>query len=431
MCQLGLAQEFLDQAEKALESYSSALRLYRFGIERSNEIETLYLLARLQHRSGQLTEARSNIEEALNVVESLRTQVTSPRQRMTYLGTAHNLYSLHAATLMRLHERQPSKGFDLLALQASERARARTLLESLVEAHSNWQQSLSPTLLAQKQMLRQKLKAKAAAHNRLLADNDRQGQLELLAKEIASLTSEYELLESRLRTDNPRYAALTQPQPLGVAEIQKEVVTDKDALLLEYALGEEQSFLWTISAGSFNTYELPKGKVIEQASQRVYDLLTARNQSPKFETPEERAARIKKADAEFPAAAAELSRMILAPIAAELRARRPKQLLIVADGKLQYVPFAALPMPTTEGQRDRGTERKRASRSIPPSLRPSVSPSLCLSISQSLRPAHRQLRDRQFAVGFDVGSIAARIERPNACGENGGGLCRSGVRGRR
>jgi CHAT domain-containing protein len=46
-------------------------------------------------------------------------------------------------------------------------------------------------------------------------------------------------------------------------------------------------------------------------------------------------------------AAARLSQMVLGPVADQLGAKR---LLIVADGALQYVPFAALPKPVNSGQ---------------------------------------------------------------------------------
>jgi hypothetical protein len=51
-----------------------------------------------------------------------------------------------------------------------------------------------------------------------------------------------------------------------------------------------------------------------------------------------------------------LSRILLGPVASRLGGKR---LVIVADGALQYLPFAALPAPETERQRDRGTERQR------------------------------------------------------------------------
>src|SRR5262249_49397987 len=60
------------------------------------------------------------------------------------------------------------------------------------------------------------------------------------------------------------------------------------------------------------------------------------------ETAEARRKRIELADADSPNIAAELSQMLLGPVVSKLSSKR---LLIVGDGKMQYLPFAALPVP--------------------------------------------------------------------------------------
>jgi CHAT domain-containing protein len=113
-------------------------------------------------------------------------------------------------------------------------------------------------------------------------------------------------------------------------------------LLLEYSLGEERSYLWAVTRNSFSSYELFSRAVIEAAARRCYLLLTARNQYVKFETADEKRERVRKADAEYPNAAAALSDMLLGPVAAQLGRKR---LLVVPDGALEYLPFAALTVP--------------------------------------------------------------------------------------
>jgi CHAT domain-containing protein len=124
-------------------------------------------------------------------------------------------------------------------------------------------------------------------------------------------------------------------------EIQSRVLDD-ETLLLEYSLSEKQSYLWAVSQHSIQSFELPGREVIESAARRVYENITSRKHLSASESPEQRRSRCQQADAEFPAAAAELSRILLGPVAAELKNKR---LVIVADGMLQYVPFAALPEP--------------------------------------------------------------------------------------
>src|SRR5205823_7403751 len=115
-------------------------------------------------------------------------------------------------------------------------------------------------------------------------------------------------------------------------------------LLLEYSLGKERSYLWAVTPTDITAYELPNRAEIERAARNVYGLLTARNQFVRFERPKEREARIEKADADYFQAAALLSQIILGPVVPTMKG---KHLLIVADGALQYLPFPALPNPST------------------------------------------------------------------------------------
>jgi CHAT domain-containing protein len=128
-----------------------------------------------------------------------------------------------------------------------------------------------------------------------------------------------------------------QPQPLGLEGIQAQL--NANTVLLEYSLGDERSYLWVVTPNSLKTYKLPAREQIEKAARQVYESLTARSVFNSLESPMERQRRIADADVRFRQASAELTRMILAPAAAQLGTRR---LVIVADGALQYVPFAAL-----------------------------------------------------------------------------------------
>ncbi len=117
-----------------------------------------------------------------------------------------------------------------------------------------------------------------------------------------------------------------------MTEIQQQAL-DEDTLLLEYALGEQRSYLWLVSQRSIDSYELPPRAEVEAATRRVYELLTVR---PKRGAPP---------DPQFIAQAKALSRMLLGPVAPRLTGKR---LVVVAPGALSYLPFAALPAPEDE-----------------------------------------------------------------------------------
>jgi CHAT domain-containing protein len=93
-------------------------------------------------------------------------------------------------------------------------------------------------------------------------------------------------------------------------------------VLLEYSLGESRSFAWAIARNRTESFVLPASADIADLARRVYAELQKQ-----------------------PAAALatmRLSQMLLKPLAGELR---PKRVVVVADGPLEYIPFAALPDP--------------------------------------------------------------------------------------
>jgi len=331
------------EAQKALDHYHQALALGRAVSDPAIEALILFGIARAECHRGNLTEARTQIESALRGIESLRTRVTSQQLRASYFASKQHFYEFYLELLMRLHQLDPSGGQDAAALQASERARARSLLEILGEARVDIRQGVDSALVERERTLQQLLNGKAERFTKLLSGGHTKEDSAAANKELNALLAEYQEIQATIRATSPRYAALTQPQPMSVKEIQQRVLDD-DTILLEYALGEERSFLWAVTPTTLNSFELPKRAQIDSLARQVYDLLVARNQRRASETSKQRRERVTKADADCQKAGAALSRMLLAPVADQLGTKR---LLVVTEGALQYIPFGALPVPLT------------------------------------------------------------------------------------
>ncbi len=330
----------LGEYQKALDRFQEGLQLSRAIGDQNNESKILAGVALLERDRGNAVEARKRIEEALVALESLRLNVKSYQLRASFLASMRSHYEFYIDILMRLHKQHPSEGFDAAALEASERGRARSLLELLSEARSEIRKGADPVLVERERTLRQTISDKAERQARMSGGSPNEEQT-AISREIDALTTEYEQVQSRIRETSPQYAALTQPVPLGLKDLQKRVLDD-ETLLLEYTLGEEKSFLWAVTPTALKSFELPRRADIEQAARRVYELLATRNKSIAQETLEQRQQRVKEADKEYSIISATLSRMLIGPVATEMKNKR---LLIVADGILQYVPFAALPNP--------------------------------------------------------------------------------------
>ncbi|HEU0180075.1 MAG TPA: tetratricopeptide repeat protein [Blastocatellia bacterium] len=340
---IGFARLSLGEPEAALDAYAQALRLSRAFGDTKREARALKGIAQAERDRGNLTEALDRIGDALKIVESLRTKIDVSDLRASYLGATRSYYEFCVDLLMRLHRLNPSKDYAVAAFQTSERSRARALIETLAEARAEIRNGVDPALLARERELQKRIESKTDHLIRSLGGKRDDEQAAAARKEIEGLEIEYQRLQSQIRAASPRYAALTRPQPLSLTEIQHQVVDD-DALLLEYVLGDERSYLWAVTRTSIASHELPPRKEIERVASQVRDLLTARNRIVRFETVDERLARIAQADAEYPKTAAALSQMLLGPVSNQLEKRR---LLIVGDGALQYVSFAALPLPAS------------------------------------------------------------------------------------
>jgi CHAT domain-containing protein/Tfp pilus assembly protein PilF len=341
----GSAYYALGDRQKALSFYEQALPLREAVRDREGEAETLFRRAHVYRDLGDLAAARRDVESALGIVEGVRASFADQEMRASYLATVRAYYEFYIDLLMRSHERDPSAGFDAQALAASERARARSLLETLAEAGLDIHQGVDPRLVERERALAQRLSAKADFRTRLLNGPHTPEEEAAADGEVNALADDYAQVRAQLRKASPRYAALTQPQPLSLEELRRQVLDD-GTVLLEYSLGEERSFLWAVTRDSIASYQLPRRAEIEEKSRRAYALLSAPAGTEKVTTPDRKLARELRGDADFTSASAALSRQLLGPVAGRLGGKR---LLVVADGALQYLPFAALPDPEAGG----------------------------------------------------------------------------------
>lgn len=317
---LGTVYEKLGDLPQALDHFHQALSLWRHVNSVEGEAISLYMIAKMERKQGDMKAALAHVEDSIRLRETLRSRLGSEDLRATLLSTAGNAYELDTAILMQLDQLHKGQGYDARALETSERARARSLLDLLTESRANIRQGVDPQLLAQEQSIKRSLNAKALQLRKLSDKDSVDGKN--LNREIEDLTSAYEGVEAQIRAASPTYAALTQPQPLSLREIQREL--DPDTLLLEYALGHEQSYLWAVTPTSLFAYELPKRDAIEDTADDFQEWL---------KNPEG-----------LEQAAQKLSDILLGPAASELKKKR---LIIVGDDLVQaLVPFSALPVPS-------------------------------------------------------------------------------------
>ncbi len=315
-----------NQPTEAKDYLRQASELFRRVGDRTGEAECLLGVAIAERQEGNLSTALSASQQALAILESVRPKAVRHEHRTSFFATVQEHFESHIDLLMALHRSDNSAGYDAHALIASERARARSFLDLLAEAEAEIRAGAAPDLLTREKALQRRLNAREFRLLRL-RKNPRSKPEELAAaqKAVELALGDLEELWGQIRRRDPHYAALTETPIPSLPEIQRQIL-DEETLLLEYRLGRDQSFLWALTHDSLNSYVLPGRQEIEQLARKAYKLLEVSHR-PQARTSSRNAL-------------CNLAQRILQPVIPQLAEKR---LLVISDGALLYIPFAALP----------------------------------------------------------------------------------------
>ncbi len=230
-----------------------------------------------------------------------------------------------------------------------------------------------------------------------------------LAGNLAELTAELATLDTKLGTDFPRYAELTQPEPLSIAAVQDLLAPD-EALLLTF-VGETYSFIWAISPTSAAWQRVNAGAPL------MTEVVTKLRETLDPDAPTRSAVPLDDAVPAKPrglsfdrALSAQIYNLFLSPL--EPVFGQARHVYVVADGPLTSIPFSIL----VTGPYDGADDDPAALRATPWMIRrfalttlPSIE---SLSIVKSLpppaknRPALAGFGDPLFTGGVTVASLS-------------------------
>jgi CHAT domain-containing protein len=238
-------------AKEAEASYRRALQLAEQTGEREQQSVALVGLARAQRSEGKLEDAAISVEAALKILEASRGSLAIRQLQVTYFSMHRSWYELAVDLCMELNHEQPAKGYALLAFTYTERARARSLLDTL---NSSGYSSEIPVPEAL---------GEAYARNRQ-AVTEQQSLLshgpELASREAAErlqrLYREQEGLESQMQSVDGRLDSLLGSQTVDIALLQHELL-EEHSVLLSYWIGSSQSYRWSVTMNSISVDVLP------------------------------------------------------------------------------------------------------------------------------------------------------------------------------
>ncbi len=265
-----------------------------------------------QHKNE---DALKQFDHAVNIVEARRGQLANPENRAFLLEH----YSVPFLGMMQaqIALNQKEGAFETL-----ERARARSLVDLISEREPSASTlplpDAPPELAEQRQITQQR--SELARKLLAAAANSQQAEANELRDKIQALDAKQRELETTVRQTSPHYAGLHYPKPLTFAEAQQTL--NEGTLLLAYALGEKQSYLFVVT-NKTEVRVIPLAIGEETLGREVRNLRGALLTNGSYQP----IARL-------------LYQQLVAPAQKEIAAS--DRLLLCPDGVLNMLPFAAL-----------------------------------------------------------------------------------------
>jgi CHAT domain-containing protein/tetratricopeptide (TPR) repeat protein len=299
----------------------------------SYEAQALYGLGRIRRRQGQLLDAAEFLRRAIEAVEAQSARVGgSEETRAGFKATFRDYYRDYAETLIEM-------GRNSDAFVSTERYRARGFLSMVAERDLTFSEDLPADLVrdwkktdadyaqVQAELSRSKFGADSA-------------ELHALGDRVRDAAEKKDEVKRRIREASPRVAALRYPAPFSVQEASNSL--DTDTALLSYMVGVEQTLLFVVRPSvkqPLSVLRLSVGEV--DLRKRTADLgRLIREEAP---------------EAQVAGLSYRLYQDLIAPAIPLLA--RSKRLLILADGPLHRLPFAALVSRIQDGRPEYLVER--------------------------------------------------------------------------
>jgi CHAT domain-containing protein/Tfp pilus assembly protein PilF len=323
MSSMGESQQSLGQLSEALDSQLRARTILReTGPYSYPEVESYidWKIALVHEALQHDEEALTAFNEALKAIERIRVNAVPTESSMASINASRRdvFVDLISLLLKLRHEQE--------AFEVAERYRARAFLDLLAGSRIDLRADLTPTQRQREDGIFDDI---SAIQKELMKEEITAGRQKQLRSELTGAEEKLDAFHLELRRENPRYAGAQHPEPIRVDRLQKNLL-DSDTVLIEYLLGEKQSFCWLVTRNSLSVTVLRPRKEIES---QVNDYLrTVRHKVS--------ALTIRSDLAEFQRASQKLYTTLILPLEASISSSR--RLLIVPDGVLAYLPFETL-----------------------------------------------------------------------------------------
>ncbi len=352
---------------RAQATLDRAVQILRGGGLPEIHWRTANFLGRIHERNGKRVEAAAAYYEATTVIRGLAGNLAGQQSRAQYLEAANRLavFDSLARVLLRLHERDATKGYELEALAAIEAKKALLVATTMAAARPTLQDPEARRVardVGEKKSQAARLERALQAEQGKDPGEQRPERIQELTRELAQTKGQYLTQVQAFLTRYPRYRAQFVEQqtvdPKAIAKFAERL--PPGTLAVQYFAAPDALYVFVVAAGG-------KFQVRTQAvSQKdLYDLVRA------YRSQLERAAaqRLPWADdgseayrrdvAPLKEVTEKLAGHLLGPIEPELALH--KDLILFPNDLLLYLPIPALTRKEADGTRHFLAETHRVS----------------------------------------------------------------------
>jgi len=321
MVNRGVAYFHVEEYEKALECLDRSIEIG--SSLRSSQIqwEAFFWQGRCYEINGEFHRAINSYENALNIVDDLRSQITLDTHKTGFVRDKLIVYKFLLELLYKVHTDQPQLDLEKDLFHLVERAKARSFLESIKESRVDIAEKLTPELKKSESEISRDI---SSITTELSQSNLTMRKRRELVNLLEKKEDEYLELITRIRLEIPDIADIVSPKPCSLERLRETLLDNKTAIV-EYFLSENRSFMFVMTKNDLKLYSLPPRSAIENSIKAYLKILS--------QLPKERLFRgvlaSKRICKELMLSDGEIPHHI-------------ENLIIIPDGILYYLPFETL-----------------------------------------------------------------------------------------
>jgi len=309
----------LADPETSLIMYDRAAEFYRKMADIELEAYAFFRKAAVLNKAGKKKEALSLYEAGLAKLEKVRKQTIFAEMKKGYLEKVYDYFE-DAAVFMLENQ------YDDKAFRTIEAMKARTFLDQLSEGQVGLEKGIDPGLRKERDRIENTvtlLLKKLGEEGQKMPPQEE--KLTALRRDLAGEEERLEKIKREIRFRNPLYASVHYPEPITMAELQKNILRSDEALI-EYFLTGQGVYCFVIDKDQHQVLKLPVtletlDKNLESFLMNIQGAL----QGVSFDKHQ----------------ASILYKQLVKPIEHLLE---QKALIIVPHGKIAFLPFESLMM---------------------------------------------------------------------------------------